>query len=67
MNLRKRSDWHMTDNETPNNEAALASTAVAHPLPFRLRARFRRGFVKQARAGRRVDLLGLRRPGCGHP
>ena len=67
MNLRKRSGWHMTDNEMPNNETALASTAVAHPLPFRPRARFRRGFVKQARADRQVDLLGLRRPGCRHP
>ena len=44
-----------------------SGTAVAHLLPFRPRARFRRGFVKQARAGRRVDLLGLRRPGCRHP
>ena len=44
-----------------------SSPAAAHPLPFRPRARFRRGFVKQAQANRQVDLLGLRRPGCGHP
>ncbi len=44
-----------------------SGTAVAHPLPFRPRARFRRGFVKQAQADRQVELLGLRRPGCRHP